>query len=76
VLLLDGDSGVRVQTVLDAASPGVVPTGGVEAGGGGAAGSSPVPFVLGGVAALALVGSGLASGRRLPRRGAASRHAA
>lgn len=76
VLLLDGDSGVRVQTVLDAASPGVVPTGGVEAGGGGAAGSSPLPVVLGGVAVLALVGTGLASGRRLPRRGSTARHAA
>jgi len=76
VLLLDGDSGVRVQTVLDAASPGVVPTGGVEAGGGGAAGSSPLPFALGGVAVLALAGAGLASGRRLPRRGSAPRHAA
>ena len=75
VLLLDGDAGVQVQTVLDAASPGVVPTGGVEAGAGGAAGST-VPLALGGVAVVALVGSGLAAGRRLPRRGAAARHAA
>jgi len=76
VLLLDGDSGVQVQTVLDAASPGVVPTGGVEAGGGGAAGSSPLPLALGAVAVLALLGSVLATGRRLPRRGRAPRHAA
>ncbi|MEI4274110.1 DUF4397 domain-containing protein [Klenkia sp. LSe6-5] len=76
VLLLDGDSGVRVETVLDAASPGVVPTGGVEAGGGGAAGTSPLPYALGGVALLALAGAGLASGRRLPRRGSTPRHAA
>ncbi|SDO21628.1 protein of unknown function [Klenkia soli] len=75
VLLLDGGSGVQVQTVLDAASPGVVPTGGVEAGGGGTAGST-VPLALGGVALVALVGSGLAAGRRLPRRGAVARHAA
>jgi hypothetical protein len=75
VLLLDGDAGVQVQTVLDAASPGVVPTGGVEAGGGGTAGSA-APLALGGVALVALVGSGLAAGRRLPRRGGAARHAA
>jgi hypothetical protein len=75
VLLLDGDAGVQVQTVLDAASPGVVPTGGVEAGAGGSAGST-APLALGSVALVALVGSGLAAGRRLPRRGAAARHAA
>ena len=74
VLLLDGDDGIQVQAVLDAASPGVVPTGGVEAGAGGTAGSS-VPLALGGVALVALVGSGLASGRRLPGRRAAARHA-
>ena len=74
VLLLDGDDGVQVQAVLDAASPGVVPTGGVEAGAGGTAGST-VALALGGVALVALVGSGLAAGRRLPGRRAAARHA-
>lgn len=77
VLLLDGDSGVRVETVLDAASPGVVPTGGVEAGGGGAAaGGSTLPYALGGVAVVALVGACLAGGRRLPGRSSTARHAA
>src|ERR671916_821332 len=41
VLVLDRPGGgLTVRTVLDAASPGVVPAGGVEAGAGGTAGSS------------------------------------
>jgi len=76
VLLLDTGSGVEVQTVLDAASPGVVPTGGVEAGGGGAAGSL-LPVGFGAVAAVALVGLLATAGRRLPHRHVgAARHAA
>lgn len=78
VLLLDSDSGVEVRTVLDAASPGVVPTGGVEAGGGGAAGSSgPLPLLVGGIAALAVTGLLVTAVARLPQRHAlAGRHAA
>lgn len=78
VLLLDSDAGVEVRTVLDAASPGVVPTGGVEAGGGGADGGSPVlPLALGGIAASAVLGLLVTAGRRLPHRHAvAGRHAA
>lgn len=78
VLLLDSDGGVEVRPVLDAASPGVVPTGGVEAGGGGAAGSaSTLPLLLGGIAALAVTGLLVTAGRRLPQRHAvAGRHAA
>ncbi len=69
VLLLDTASGVQVRTILDAASPGVVPTGGVEAGGGGtAAGGAPLPLVPVGVVVLALTGLLLTAGRRLPRR--------
>jgi hypothetical protein len=55
VLVLDGsDGGVTVQTALDAASPGVVPAGGVETGAGGTAadGGSPLPAVA--LAAVAL----------------------
>jgi hypothetical protein len=37
LLVLDDDQGLTVQPVLDAASPEVVPQGGVEAGAGGAA---------------------------------------
>jgi hypothetical protein len=42
VLVLDREGGgVEVTTWLDAASPGMVPVGGVEAGAGGAAASGP-----------------------------------
>ncbi len=78
VLLLDSDSGVEVRTVLDAAGPGVVPTGGVEAGGGGTAGTgTALPVALGGIAVLAVAGLLVTAGRRLPHRYAvAGRHSA
>jgi hypothetical protein len=47
VLVLDREGGeVEVTTSLDAASPGMVPVGGVEAGAGGAAASGPPPGLL------------------------------
>lgn len=69
VLLLDSPTGVEVRAVLDAASPGVVPAGGVEAGGGGTADSaSALPLALGGIAALTLTTLLGIAVRRLPHR--------
>ena len=77
VLVLDGDGGgLTVQTALDAASPGVVPAGGVETGAGGAATSSGwtmVGFAAAALSALALLVTVLL---RRPDRGRAPRHAA
>ena len=76
VVVLDGPGGgLTVQLAQDAASPGVVPVGGVETGAGGAAGSTPVPLVAGGIAGLALLA---AAATVLNRRssGSAPRHAA
>ena len=78
VLVLDEADGLAVTTALDAASPGVVPVGGVEAGAGGAAagpdGGVPAgPLAL---AALALTALLVTLRVRLPRRGRAPRHAA
>ena len=76
VLVLDRSSGgLTVTTALDAASPGVVPVGGVEAGGGGTAdGGVPVgPLALAGLAVGLLL---LTVGARLPRRGSGPRHLA
>jgi hypothetical protein len=75
VLVLDRPGGgLTVQAALDAASPGVVPSGGVEAGAGGTAGN-PSPAVV-----LTAVGGSLAAGAGLvvaaTRRSAARpRHA-
>jgi len=76
VLVLDrSGGGLAVNPQLDAASPGVVPVGGVEAGGGGA--------VDGGVPAGPLALAGLATGlllltahARFTRRGREPRHLA
>jgi hypothetical protein len=75
VLVLDRDGGgLAVTTALDAASPGVVPVGGVEAGAGGTSNGAPVgPFVL---AALALTALLLTVRARLPRGRRPARHAA
>jgi hypothetical protein len=79
VLVLDAPGGaLQVRTALDAASPGVVPAGPVEAGGGGTAGPSTGSTVaLAAVGVAALAGAGLLTGGRgrLPRRGT-PRHAA
>lgn len=71
VLLLDREGGgLTVRTSLDAAGPGVVPVGGVEAGAGGTAdGGLPVGRTA--LAALSLTALLLALGVRLPRRGPA-----
>jgi uncharacterized protein DUF4397 len=80
VLVLDRDGGVAVQTALDAASPGVVPVGGVETGAGGtaaaAAGTSGwamIGVAAAAVSAVALLLTGLL---RRPERDRAPRHAA
>ncbi|MCZ2829560.1 DUF4397 domain-containing protein [Modestobacter sp. VKM Ac-2986] len=75
VLVLDRSGGLAVSTELDAASPGVVPVGGVEAGAGGAAdGGVPAgPLALAGVAVGLLL---LTARTRLPRRGHEPRHLA
>lgn len=76
LLVLDSGAGLTVTTALDAASPGVVPAGGVEAGAGGGAveGGQPVGrFALAAVALTALL---LTAGVRLPRRGHTPRHLA
>lgn len=73
VLVLDEpDGGLTVRPVLDAASPGVVPVGGVETGAGGTAGGG----VPAGVVALALgAGAAALAVAARSRRGHA-RHAA
>jgi hypothetical protein len=76
VLVLDRSSGgLAVTTELDAASPGVVPVGAVEAGGGGTAdGGVPAgPLALAGLAVGLLL---VTAGVRLPRRGSQPRHLA
>jgi hypothetical protein len=87
VLVLDREGGgVAVQTALDAAGPGVVPTGGVEAGAGSTAGGTATDsngwvqsgLAVGAVAAVALLRTALLrrSARDRASRHAASRHAA
>jgi uncharacterized protein DUF4397 len=60
VLVLDRPGGgLTVEAVLDAASPGVVPAGGVEAGAGGTAGSSALPVLATAGGAVLGVGAAL-----------------
>jgi hypothetical protein len=81
VMVLDArGGGLAVQTALDAASPGIVPVGGVETGAGGTAADEGVPA---GALRLAVLGLALlaatallASGRARPSRGRAPRHGA
>ena len=75
VLVLDRSGGLAVTTELDAASPGVVPVGGVEAGAGGASddGVPAGPLALAGLAVGLLL---LTARTRLPRRGHEPRHLA
>jgi hypothetical protein len=78
VLVLDGSSGgLTVETALDAASPGVVPAGGVETGAGGTAAGSDGWAVFGlagaAVAAMTLLLTVLL---RRPDESGAPRHAA
>jgi hypothetical protein len=77
VLVLNGSGGgVTVQTALDAASPGVVPVGGVETGAGGTADGGGSPLFAVALAAAAGAGVLLTSLPRSRRRGSAPRHAA
>jgi Domain of unknown function (DUF4397) len=57
LVVLDDADGLTVEPVLDAASPGVVPQGGVETGAGGAADSGSLGLVALGAGA-AVVGAG------------------
>jgi hypothetical protein len=77
LLVLDrSDGGITVQTVLDAAGPGVVPAGGVETGAGGTAAGSGTPRVPFALAALVATGLLLAALPRPGRRSRTPRHAA
>ncbi|MCZ2823979.1 MULTISPECIES: DUF4397 domain-containing protein [unclassified Modestobacter] len=70
VLVLDrADGGLTVRVTLDAAAPGVVPVGGVEAGGGGTATDDGPPVGRAALAALSLTALLLAVGLRRPRPG-------
>ena len=69
LVVLDGDAGLTVRPVLDAAGPTVVPAGGVETGAGGAAGSAAPPGIAVLAAATATAGAlVLARTRRRPAR--------
>jgi hypothetical protein len=75
LVLDDGNGGVTVRTALDAASPGVVPVGGVETGAGGTAdgaGATTAVAVALGVAAAAALGLLALPRRRSPRHAARS----
>lgn len=75
VLVLDRPGGgLTVHTVLDAASPGIVPVGSVPAGEGGTAGSPPVTLLASGIAVLAAAALLLTTRGRLPRRVRRARH--
>lgn len=71
LVVLDDNGSLTVQPVLDAASTGAVPQGGVETGAGGTAGTGPSA----GLAALAVgsAAAALALGARTRRRSAAPR---
>ncbi|WP_081866312.1 DUF4397 domain-containing protein [Blastococcus sp. URHD0036] len=76
VLVLDSpDGGLTVRPTLDAAGTEAVPAGGVEAGAGGAAATSPWPLIgTGLLVALAVVTGLLALAGRTGRRVPAGRH--
>lgn len=69
VLVLDhADGGLTVTVTVDAAAPGVVPIGGVEAGAGGTAADDAPPAGRAVLLALSLTALLLAVGLRRPRR--------
>ena len=78
VLVLDSPgSGLTVRPTLDAAGPSAVPVGGVKAGAGGAAASSPLPLLgTGLLVVLAAVAVLVAFAGRTGRRIPAGRHSA
>jgi hypothetical protein len=76
LVVLDGPSGLTVRTAVDAASPGVVPVGGVETGAGGTATDPTAPVGRLALAVLAVLAVAVTLWMRLPRRARAPRHAA
>ena len=76
LLVLDGASGLTVQTAVDAASPGVVPVGGVETGAGGTAAGPGTPVGQLVLASLAVLAVAVTLWMRLPGRTRAPRHSA
>ena len=67
VLLIDKGDGLEPQVTRDSTGAGMVPSGAIETGLGGAAGPDLLPAAVGGVAVLLLVGSGrraVPAGRR------------
>ncbi|MGY1817865.1 DUF4397 domain-containing protein, partial [Geodermatophilus sp. SYSU D00663] len=79
VLVLDrAGGGLTVRTTLDAAGPGVVPSGGVEAGAGGAADASSLPALVATAAAVLAAAAALflPTARRTATGAAPGRHAA
>jgi hypothetical protein len=74
LVVLDEDDGLTVEPVLDAASPGVVPQGGVEAGAGGTAGSGlPAGAALGACTAMVAGGALVVRAARARPRHTATR---
>lgn len=75
LLVLDDAQGLTVQPVLDAASPAVVPQGGVETGAGGTADAGTVGLVALGACAATVAGGALAvrTVRSRPRHAALRR---
>ena len=75
LLVLDhSGGGPTVTTALDAASPGVVPVGGVEAGAGGTADDGGMPAGRMSLAVLALAALLLTARARVRHRGRPARH--
>ena len=70
LLVLDDEEGLTVRPVLDAASPGVVPQGGVEAGAGGTAGTPLLPVYILGAGFVVASAVGLVVSRGRPRHAA------
>jgi hypothetical protein len=70
LLVLDDDEGLTVQPVLDAASPGVVPQGGVEAGAGGAAVEHRLPLSILAAGFVVASAAALVASRGRPRHAA------
>jgi hypothetical protein len=76
LVLYRSDGGPSVTAVLDAAGPGVVPVGGVEAGAGGTAGDPGPPAGRLSLAVLAVAAVLLTVRVRVSRRGRPARQAA
>ena len=64
VLLIDKGTGLEPQVTRDSTGAGMVPSGAIETGLGGAAGPDLLPAAVGGVAVLLLVGLAVVRSRR------------